>query len=232
MANSVDSPISVTRAELIAQRAEVAADDVHFCESLAAEIIERFSEPGDSVVDPFAGYGTTLLVAARLGRRPVGVELLPERARVIADRIGSTGVVLQGDARAVAEQAAAGASLCLTSPPYMSSSGHPENPLTGYTTLDGDYPRYVAELGELFTRLLYAMRRGSHLVINVADPVGPDGATPLVEDLRSALSRRLRLVHSISVAWDEPPHGFVNDACLVYASGEQKVSGHDGGSDG
>src|ERR687885_726923 len=43
---------------------------------------------GDLVLDPFAGYGTTLVVAARLGRRALGVELLPERAALIRRRLG------------------------------------------------------------------------------------------------------------------------------------------------
>ena len=31
--------------------------------------IDHFTKPGDTVFDPFAGYGTTLLIAEKLGRK-------------------------------------------------------------------------------------------------------------------------------------------------------------------
>jgi len=38
-------------------------------------LIESFSRPGDMVLDPFAGSGSTLLAARMLGRNWLGVEL-------------------------------------------------------------------------------------------------------------------------------------------------------------
>ncbi len=39
--------------------------------------IERLSEPGDTIYDPFMGRGTTLLEAAFLGRIPMGCDISP-----------------------------------------------------------------------------------------------------------------------------------------------------------
>lgn len=39
------------------------------------EIIERLTNPGDTVVDPFAGGGTTLLAAHSLGRHAIGCDI-------------------------------------------------------------------------------------------------------------------------------------------------------------
>jgi site-specific DNA-methyltransferase (adenine-specific) len=44
-------------------------------EKLVAKIILASSNPGDMVFDPFLGSGTTSVVAKKLGRRYVGVEL-------------------------------------------------------------------------------------------------------------------------------------------------------------
>ncbi|MBA3294750.1 MAG: hypothetical protein H0T40_13715 [Geodermatophilaceae bacterium] len=42
---------------------------------------------GDAVLDPSAGYGTTLVVAERMGRRAVGIELWKERLDVVRRRL-------------------------------------------------------------------------------------------------------------------------------------------------
>jgi DNA modification methylase len=40
-------------------------------------LINYFSEPGDTVLDPFCGSGTTLIEAFKFGRRAVGIDLTP-----------------------------------------------------------------------------------------------------------------------------------------------------------
>lgn len=49
------------------------------------------SRPGDLVLDPFAGAGTTNMVAARLGRDSIGIELKPEYVAMAAERIRRDG---------------------------------------------------------------------------------------------------------------------------------------------
>jgi site-specific DNA-methyltransferase (adenine-specific) len=49
-------------------------------EQLLGRIIRLCSNPGDLVLDPFAGSATTLVVAKKLGRRWLGFELSPEYA--------------------------------------------------------------------------------------------------------------------------------------------------------
>lgn len=53
----------------------------------AIDHIRSWSNPGDIVVDPFAGSGTTLKAAKDLGRRFVGIELSPEFAAVARKRL-------------------------------------------------------------------------------------------------------------------------------------------------
>ncbi len=44
-------------------------------EALLERIIRSSSRPGDVVLDPFAGSGTTQAVADRLGRRWIGIDI-------------------------------------------------------------------------------------------------------------------------------------------------------------
>jgi site-specific DNA-methyltransferase (adenine-specific) len=54
-------------------------------------IVRVHSDPGDLVVDPFAGSGTTGEAAARLGRDYLLVDENPEAVRVMAERLAWDG---------------------------------------------------------------------------------------------------------------------------------------------
>jgi hypothetical protein len=53
--------------------------------ALLVNLIESFTDPGDTVIDPFLGSGTTLFAADQAGRTCIGAEILPEYcAEIIA----------------------------------------------------------------------------------------------------------------------------------------------------
>ncbi|HWE35715.1 MAG TPA: site-specific DNA-methyltransferase [Isosphaeraceae bacterium] len=56
-------------------------------EQLLGRIVRACSNPEDVVLDPFAGSGTTLAVAKKLGRRYLGFELSPEYAARVRARL-------------------------------------------------------------------------------------------------------------------------------------------------
>jgi site-specific DNA-methyltransferase (adenine-specific) len=56
-------------------------------EALLERIVRVSSNPGDLVLDPFAGSGTTLAVARRLGRRYLGIELSEQYAEQVRRRL-------------------------------------------------------------------------------------------------------------------------------------------------
>ncbi|MCK4913329.1 MAG: site-specific DNA-methyltransferase [Planctomycetes bacterium] len=49
-----------------------------FPESLPEWFIKLFTKPGDMVLDPFMGSGTTNMVAQRMSRNSIGIEIIPE----------------------------------------------------------------------------------------------------------------------------------------------------------
>ncbi|MEN3369817.1 MAG: hypothetical protein V7609_1960 [Verrucomicrobiota bacterium] len=96
-----------------------------FPKNLARQHIEIFTKPGDVVLDPFLGVGTTLDAARELGRRGIGIELNPafaitaQRDLRIKGKRNSTFKVIKDDARNMLAHVAPGTiDFILTSPPY------------------------------------------------------------------------------------------------------------------
>jgi DNA modification methylase len=61
-----------------------------FPEELPKLCILAGTKPGDTVLDPFAGSGTTLRVALELGRKAIGIELNPQYLDLIRSRTDVT----------------------------------------------------------------------------------------------------------------------------------------------
>jgi DNA modification methylase len=61
-------------------------------EALLERLINTCSGPDDLVLDPYAGSGTSLVVATRLGRRVLGIDSSPGALEVIRERLSAAGV--------------------------------------------------------------------------------------------------------------------------------------------
>lgn len=57
--------------------------------------IRLFTKPGDLVLDPFLGSGTTAVAAKRAGRRYIGIEILPEYVEIARNSLAHQAGVLE-----------------------------------------------------------------------------------------------------------------------------------------
>jgi len=214
----VTEPLILRASDIVAERPEGTADDIHFTEALAASVIGYASQPGDLVLDPFAGYGTTVAVAVRMGRRAIGIELVPEHLEIARRRSAGKARLILGDARELSRLVDEPVDLVLTSPPYMPATDHPQNPLAGYATDDGDYATYLRELGSIFGQVATLLRPGGRLVVNVANVVAIDGSvTPLAGDMAGVIDEHVPLLGVTTLRWDKPPAGLDGDYLLWFA---------------
>ena len=60
--------------------------------SLISEFVDLFSDPGDLVLDPFAGSATTVVAAAEKNRRVLAFENDPEIFDAAAQRVAGLGM--------------------------------------------------------------------------------------------------------------------------------------------
>jgi modification methylase len=106
---------------------------------LARRLVAEYCPPGGLVVDPMCGIGTTLVEAAALGRRAVGVELEPRWAGLARANLAhalpanqaALAEVRLGDARRLPElfaDLAGQVDLVVTSPPYACDAGVIDKP--------------------------------------------------------------------------------------------------------
>ncbi len=120
-------------------------------------LVEKFTEEGDTVLDPMAGSGSTGVVAALRGRNAVQVELEPkyyewmEKARENVEKhptLTPKGWIknICGDARRLSELLSQ-SDVAITSPPYTNSFA--ENPnmvqLQERGWVHGDFAKYFPQ---------------------------------------------------------------------------------------
>ena len=118
-------------------------------------LLKRFTNPGDTVLDPMCGSGTTLDVAADLGRKGLGFDLGPVRKDI--------GLA---DARHL-PVAADSVDFAFVDPPYgthLKYTGRPE--CIGELDVDGGYYEAMAEV---FAELYRVLKPGGHLGVYVSD---------------------------------------------------------------
>ena len=68
-----------------------------FPEALPEWFIKLFTKEGDMVLDPFAGSGTTLIVAQRMHRNSIGIEIKLDYYQQIKERLQSSEWLLFGN---------------------------------------------------------------------------------------------------------------------------------------
>ena len=94
--------------------------DLHpasFPPSMIEEFIEFFTKPGEIVLDPFLGTGSTLVACENTARKGIGIELYPKYSKTAKSR--TKFPVLEGDVRILLPTLEKQSfSLCITSPPY------------------------------------------------------------------------------------------------------------------
>jgi DNA methylase len=175
--------------------AESTAHPAKMLPAVAAHAIAHYTEPGDLVLDPMCGIGTTLVEAVHAGRRAVGIEYEPhwvDVARANLNLAREHGIehdarVFHGDARQLAtllpNEYLGQTALVVTSPPYGPSTHgqvsvvpgggvHKYHHLYGNTLDRGNlanigHHRLLSGFTKILAALTTYLRPGGHIAITI-----------------------------------------------------------------
>lgn len=182
-----------------AKHAEAAIERLHpapFSYTDVARLVRMFTKPGQTVLDPFVGVGSTLKAAALEGRAGIGFELYPDFATLAQKRLetevdpevlaAAPQVVLNGDSRKLAAELEEGSvDLIVTSPPYWSILNKKDHKakqtreahglVTNYGDDDRDlgniedYDEFIEVLADVLLNASAALKMKGYMALIVGD---------------------------------------------------------------
>ncbi|MDR1519488.1 MAG: site-specific DNA-methyltransferase [Planctomycetota bacterium] len=161
-------------------------------------LLQRYTRPGDLVVDPMAGGGTTLDVARELGRRALGYDLVSRRPDVF-----------RADARKLPlEDGKAG--FVFVDPPYSTHIDYSGDPAC-IGKLDAAGSGYYAALDLAIGEIHRVLAAGRHMALLVCDSfVKGEGFFPIGFELFARLRQRFEPVDIVAVARKNRTLGMAN----------------------
>lgn len=156
-------------------------------------LIRFFTKPEDRILDPFCGVASSMKAATLMGRKSVGVELIPKwanlgRKRLKAETPDPSGAeIIVGDARVALKRFKKESfGYLVTSPPYWGiltkKADHKqkrERIANGFATKYSnskrdlgnikEYKRFLKELGKCFKQSFRVLQKGKYASVIVSD---------------------------------------------------------------
>src|SRR5215207_801978 len=193
-----------------------------FPETMAQDFIEFFTKQGETVLDPMAGTGSSLVAALRAGRNSYGIELNPKYAEIAQQIIEEERVslgeqiltlkseIIHGDAAQITNYQLPTIDYVLTSPPYWDmlrvKGADTQKKRRASTEMDvhysddpndmgniSDYDEFLAKLVGIYRGLKPLVREKAYLTIIVKNVKKGGKIYPLAWDIARELGKTYTL---------------------------------------
>ena len=169
------------------------------------------------MLDPFAGYGTTFIVAERMSRLPFGIELNKEKVQYARNKLARPENLIQGDSRVLAAIDLPAIDFSITSPPYMNKYDL-QDPFTDNSTEIQGYPSYLRNIRSIYKQIQKHMKPTGKVVLEVANLKREGQVTTLAWDVAQEISKVMHFDGEVVVCWDKYGYGYDHSYCLVFSA--------------
>jgi adenine-specific DNA-methyltransferase len=149
-------------------------------------VLQKYTRPNDTIVDPFCGSGTTLDVCRDTGRTGLGFDIAPARPDI-----------QPGDARKLPLPSAS-VDAAFLDPPYADNLTYSDDPAC-IGKLRGDDGSWHQAMGQVIEELARVVRPGGVVAVFVSDVQKPRGFQPLGLDMAGIGCHHLELFEHVCV---------------------------------
>lgn len=141
-------------------------------------LILRYTAPGDVILDPMVGGGTTLIECLVLGRNGVGLDVNPEalllaRSQLVATRQqahdGVRAQLYHGDARELAALSNDSIDLATLHPPYADMIRYSQGRIKRDLSSISNLAEFFAAIGVVAKEIYRVLKPGKHCAVLMGD---------------------------------------------------------------
>jgi DNA modification methylase len=172
-----------------------------FSPTMISDFIRFFTKPGQTVLDPFVGIGSTLVACDRTNRKGIGIELNPKYADIAMMRTKQKVII--GNSCKIDEMDLPIIDYSITSPPYWDVLNRSTKDFRKNRTENGydvsyseeksdignieDYEAFLAALVEIYKKIYNVLRDKAYITIIVKNIKKGGKLYPLAWDLANCL---------------------------------------------
>lgn len=179
-----------------------------FSPTMIGDFIKFFTKKGMTVLDPFAGIGSTLVACDRYDRLGYGLELNPKYVMIIKKRISKQQTILKANASKISTLKLPEIDFCISSPPYWNmlhkiDTNQQIRISKGLSTKYSDnkndlgniinYKEFMEKLTDIYFQIYNIMKPGKYMVIIVQNVIMKSVMNPFAWDLAIRLSKKFVL---------------------------------------
>lgn len=184
-------------------------NDFRFPEEVAGYVLNTYSKQGDWVIDPFAGFGTTVHVAQKLKRKAIGFEIDKDRADFASWGLLKESSVINTAVENLNSKDLPKFDLLFTSPPYI----------TVHLKDDPWGKSYFKDMKNIFKKLKTTLKNDAYIVVEVSNIRTVDGVRPLAWQLGEVLGKIFEFQGEVircNISKTQAGPGFDHSYLLVY----------------
>ncbi len=147
----------------------------NFAPQIPRNIIMRYSNPGDIVLDPMVGGGTTMIESKLLNRVGIGFDINPDAVELTRELLKFEGdykyepIIELGDIRKLDKVYDSSIDLIITHPPYLNIIKYSEGKLEGDLSNISSVKKFLDEFEKGIKELFRVLKEDHYCAVLIGD---------------------------------------------------------------